>query len=486
MTRNLLQKYPSVIPAKAGIQVSCTFLDPRLRGGNVFSSFARGSRSMATALLLLVLSLSGCISAPEVIEDIRTLPQDNTYYLDAASANREAVSPEALQEMHKNFLNHFFQPWYQSAPSHTRDTLALEFTKYSNRPAYGENGRERSKEWFDELARNAALETYPSANFKAITLDNSDLRLLPTHRPHFSSLRADGTGYPFDNFQNSAIPAGTPIYVAQVARDKSWLFVDSHYGSGWLPARDVATVDPEFRAAWEHSDFVAIARDNLPVYDESGTFLFKTNLGAQFPRVDQDDERYVILVAQEGEHRTARIERTVIPRDSAVLQPLRLTQANIAVMANELINKPYGWGGLYQNRDCSSTLKDLFSPFGVWLPRHSSHQALKAGRFMDLSSLAPEDREAMILKHGIPFLTLIWVRGHIMLYIGNQQGRAVVFHNMWGVKTSDWLGRQERNVVGHAAITTLLPGAELANPDSPGRGLLNRIEGMTLLVGETR
>jgi hypothetical protein len=222
------------------------------------------------------------------------------------------------------------------------------------------------------------------------------------------------------------------------------------------------------------------------VYDENGTFVFKTNLGAQFPRVEQDAEKYLILVAQAGERRTAQIRRAVIPRDCAVPQPLKLTQVNIAGMANELINKPYGWGGLYQNRDCSAMLKDLFVPFGLWLPRHSSDQALEGGSFIDLTPIAPEEREATILKRGVPFLTLIWVKGHIMLYIGSRQGHALVFHNMWGIKTRDLLGREGRNVVGHAAITTLRPGAELTDADSPGSGLLNRVEGMTLLVTETR
>jgi len=182
----------------------------------------------------------------------------------------------------------------------------------------------------------------------------------------------------------------------------------------------------------------------------------------------------------------SHIKRAVIPRNFAVLQPLRLTQANIAGMANELINKSYGWGGLYQNRDCSAMLKDLFAPFGLWLPRHSSDQALEGGFFVDLSPFSPTEREALILKRGIPFLTLIWMKGHIMLYIGSHQGRPLVFHNMWGIKTRNLLGREGRSVVGHAAITTLHPGAELANAESPGGGLLNRVTGMTLLATQSR
>jgi len=437
-------------------------------------------------LLLIIVLLSGCHSAPDVIQDIRTLLQDNSFYLNRSTANHEAVTPEEQQRMVANFMHHFFLPWNQAAPANTRDELLREFAKYRSNPGYGENGRKHTGEWLEELARNADLETYPNARFTAITIDHSDFRMLPTLRPHFSSLRADGTGYPFDNLQNSAVPANTPIYVAHVSHDKSWVLAESHYGSGWLPARDVAAVDPKLIALWERSDYVAITRDGISVYDEEGMFLFKTDLGAQFPKLDEGEKNYGIMVAQADEHRTAQIRRAIIPRNGAVLQPLNLTPANIAAMANELINKPYGWGGLYRNRDCSAMLKDLFAPFGLWLPRHSSNQALESGAFTDLSNLAPEDKERMILERGIPFLTLIWVKGHVMLYIGNQHGRAIVFHNLWGIKTQDLWGREGRQVVGHAAITTLHPGAELNNIQLSSDDLLNRVEGMTLLVGERR
>ena len=183
-----------------------------------------------------------------------------------------------------NFRRHLFLPWHQAAPSNTRDDYAREIAKYRRNPGYGENSRKHTGEWLEALARNADLETYPNAGFAAITVDHSDLRMLPTHRPHFSSLKTDGTGYPFDNLQNSAVPANTPIYVAHAAKDKSWVLADSHYGSGWLPARDIAAVDRSLIAVWEHSHHIAISRDNIPVYDEEGTFLFMTGSRRTVPQ----------------------------------------------------------------------------------------------------------------------------------------------------------------------------------------------------------
>jgi cell wall-associated NlpC family hydrolase len=66
-------------------------------------------------------------------------------------------------------------------------------------------------------------------------------------------------------------------------------------------------------------------------------------------------------------------------------------------MANELIGEAYGWGGLYQNRDCSAMVRDMFSPFGIWLPRHSEDQAREGGEFIDLTTFSPEEKEKVIL-----------------------------------------------------------------------------------------
>ena len=110
------------------------------------------------------------------------------------------------------------------------------------------------------------LNTFPNASYKAITVGNTDLRVLPTPRPHFNGLKDASRTYPFDNLQNSALHANTPLFVSHVAVDKSWVFVESGTGHGWIPARDVARVDTDFIQTWEHSGQVAVLRDQTPVY----------------------------------------------------------------------------------------------------------------------------------------------------------------------------------------------------------------------------
>ena len=55
-----------------------------------------------------------------------------------------------------------------------------------------------------------------------------------------------------------------------------------------------------------------------------------------------------------------------------------------------------------------------------------------------------------------------------MLYIGVHNGKPLIFHNFWSIKTQDADGKRGKIIVGRAAVTTLHPGRELPNLDSPG------------------
>ena len=124
--------------------------------------------------------------------------------------------------------------------------------------------------------------------------------------------------------------------------------------------------------------------------------------------------------------------------------------------------------------------RDLFAPFGLWLPRNSGEQA-GAGKFISFKNLPDAEKEALIVRQGIPWRTLLWTPGHIMLYIGIHQGKPLIFHNFWSIKTRDAQGRRGRIIIGHAAVTTLHPGRELPDLDLPRADILHGLEGLVLL-----
>ena len=436
----------------------------------------------AVIILLWIFLLSGCFSSHQTIRDIRELSQDHAFYLGRLAPDVLRIDPAEQERMNRHYNTLFFSPWHREMPVCSLEDVAVEFRKYSQNRGYGENGRKHSRQWIKKLTEIARLDAYPDKGYPAITVRPSALRALPTQRPHFSAFKRGGRGYPFDNFQVSAVTVNTPVFISHVTRDKAWLFAETGYYFGWIPAGDVALVDEAFMKSWESGRYAVVIRDKTPLYDARGHFLFPAPLGAIFPKVRDDEGGLDILTAVTDENRRAALKTVAVSRSAAASKPLGMTVENMAGIANELVNEPYGWGGLHGNRDCSAMVRDLFAPFGIWLPRNSAQQAQQGGSFVDLSDLTAEEKERVILARGIPYLTLLWRRGHIMLYIGPYQGEPLVFHNMWGVSTRDVLGRRGKRIVGHAAITTLHPGRELFGYDAASADLAKNIIGMTLLV----
>ena len=80
-------------------------------------------------------------------------------------------------------------------------------------------------------------------------------------------------------------------------------------------------------------------------------------------------------------------------------------------------------------------------------------------------------------------LTLLGAPGHIMLYLGQRDSKALIMHNTWGVKVREPGGAEGFKLIGRCGITTLRPGAELPNILLPEADLLRAIEVMVLLDG---
>jgi len=436
-------------------------------------------------LLVLIWSLTGCIRTPETIKDISTLPQDHVFYRSDLNNPRNIIAPATQSFLNEDYNIIYFSVWHQKEPLHARpERVTADFKKFSCKTGYGENKKRHTGAWLKKLRQNAALSQYPNARYPAITTRAVDLRILPTQQPHFSSPDGESNGWPFDNLQRSSVAANAPLFICHISADKAWALVETDFAFGWIPAQDFAVVDDSFIKKWETGSYAVIIKDKITVSGEKDNFLLKASLGHIFPLAGETAAKRELLVAVSDENNRAVIKKGFIDRDAAAVKPLSFNSLNAVKIANELLGEPYGWGGLYGNRDCSSLTRDFFALFGVWLPRHSQDQVKEVGSYINLAELSPEEKEKTILARGIPYLTLIWRKGHIMLYIGEKEGRALVFHNIWGIKIRDLQGKKGRKIIGQAVITTLQPGQELKSLDAGGGDLRSNISGMSILAND--
>lgn len=417
------------------------------------------------------------------IADFRTLAQDPGAYLGPLDPSAPLLAEERSQAAARRFEKRFFAPWEAGRPAPAARDAAWGFSAYAKRRIFGENLRPRRADWVSGLEFQAGLADFPNLvqagrGRPALTVRHASLRVMPSDRPLFLDPALPGEGFPFDQLQQSGVWAGTPVSLQHVSRDGAWYWVDAPFASGWLAAADVALVDPAVMARYRAGRYVAPVVDDLSIRGLSGDYLLTGRIGMVLPAVEAAGQRAVCLVPVADARRRAVLVEAEVSLDDAPLIPLPATPENFVRTARRLMGQPYGWGGLYGDRDCSALIRDLYAPFGLWLPRNSASQA-KEGVATSFKGWTPSQKESWLLQRGVPFLTLVWMKGHVMLLAGENEGRPVVMHALWGLRTEDH-GVEGRKVVGESVITTLTPGAELPNLKA---SLLDRVEGASLITG---
>ena len=431
--------------------------------------------------VFLTLTACGGQMQPRVtggeIADLRTFPQDLRVYAALAGPDTVLLTPQQQQAHWQRYRQLYFAPWTKAQKPTGADAVFAPL-----RHGYAENLLPHSEADIQALLRNSYRESYPNRledQRHGIVLRPTALRAAPTDRPRFNNPNTAGQGFPFDMWQYASLPAGMPVAMTHDSRDGSWIFVENALASGWISADDAAGINADSREQIMRQPLLAVLAENVVLTDEvRGGRLVNISLGTLLPLAEKGEERHVVLFPQRNASGQAVLVRAVAQSGTLALAPVPLTPSALASVGNELMGQPYGWGSLYRNRDCSAMLRDVFTPFGLWLPRNSAAQA-KAWHYVDIEGQGAENKEAAVRQRAMPFATLLSYPGHISLYVGQYQGRAVMFHNMWGVRT-ERNGVEGRYIVGKAAVTSLQPGVEL--PDAQDKNsLIARMRGMSIL-----
>lgn len=345
---------------------------------------------------------------------------------------------------------------------------ALEYYKNTaKRQYYFSNMRKIPNEWFEKVRKNASMDSFGLVSLPAITTINASLRNLPTDEAVLYNPVRAGEGLPFDYAQLSFISIGYPLYVSHFSADGAWAFVGSDNVWAWIKSTEIKILSANAVHELKKSKFLSIIKDEEPVYDKNGNFLFYGRIGAILPFQSEDRFKfYGKIQTQSG------LKKYEISKQSASRFPLKFSDENVRALASSLLGQSYGWGGFGGKRDCSLFLQDFLGSFGVWLPRNSKAQG-QIGKVVSLANLSAEEKLHVIKTQAVPYRTLFHMNGHIMLYAGLRGGEPLAVHDVWGIRTKD----NGRAMIGGVAITTLKIGSDVADID-PKRLLVSRINSM--------
>ncbi len=382
--------------------------------------------------------INGCQNASKENTEleITTYSVDEIQYPDTSLRVPYAIQHE--------FIDNYFAPWQKepktllaesdSLPG--RDLSYLQ-TYLNDDEWYGENKKQHPKRLRQEIVSNVDTSSYPNFLKRGILVSHTDLRRLPTEKPGFDMYTKAGEGYPFDYFQETHLWANTPLLLVHTTIDRQWCYVISPIYKGWVAMRDVAIAGDDFVKAWSTGSYAVPLTDRLSLQSNASHYAINAKLGILMPYEESPipSDQITVYYAKADEKQQAHLLTAQVDKSSLAFEDFALTEDHLKPLVEELLGRPYGWGGQNGNRDCSSTIRDLLSTFRIWLPRDSGDQ-LDVGNVQTLTGTAAEKIQ-YIREHGIPFLTILGLKGHTMLYVGlSDDGEPLILHSKWGLKTT--------------------------------------------------
>jgi len=296
---------------------------------------------------------------------------------------------------------------------------------------------------------------------------STPLRCFPTSDPVYEKAWDEA----FDLMQCSQLRLGEPVRV--LAHGKGYFYVWSTYAEGWVePSALTPPLKPaEAKRYLRPKKFVVVQTDRQPLWADrkQRSLLGVARMGLRLPLLQKHGEWLKVAAPTAAGLGAAWIRVAGVSMGHPALSQDALLRRAFA-----LLGSTYGWGGVGGTRDCSRFMMDLFSSFGVLLPRNSWHQSNAGVEIVDVSKLDEAARARTIEQRANNGIVLLYLPGHIMLYLGKDDKHQYALHQFSGYLVPCKGGGETMMRVNRAAVTSL----EL------GRGSSRRafIERITKLV----
>ncbi|MDA3053937.1 MULTISPECIES: SH3 domain-containing C40 family peptidase [unclassified Campylobacter] len=413
--------------------------------------------------------LAGCAS--HTPQKSKFIPENPEVLALEFEQSAEILPPVSAQSVAsgENFKEKYFRVWdAEKITASPKD--AFWGLNYAKGRHFDLGGNIYTQAVYDAMHENANKKALGSVNIPAITIKNTLLRNIPSDMPIFGDPSEPGEGEPFDYAANSALGVGYPLFISHFSKDGVWAFVQNDGVWGWVKTSDVQEMGINGASAYKNSKFIAILQDNAPIFDENRREIFRARTGTILPYDFAGGGLYGgKMISKEG------VRAYFVEDKFARIWPAELNSENAKLISASLIGQKYGWGGYKLLRDCSLLTKDFLANFGLWLPRNSKAQS-KRGRTFSLANLSASEKLNLIKTHAKPYASVIYMPGHVMLYVGEIEGAPAVLHNVWGLRRMN----KERAVIGKTAITSLSIGEDRADI-AEDRLLISRISAFSVL-----
>ena len=351
-----------------------------------------------------------------------------------------------------------------------RDRI-LSISKPNKSELFNPAGEILSPEAYGKYTDALGLESIPvnvDMQF-ALVVNRSDMRAYPTDDRYYKSPDDQN----LDRFQENALFPGDAVAVLHVSADKKWSFVQSYNYAAWVRSEDIAIGDRQIIEQYKNAArFVVITGDNVKTSfnpEVPALSELQLDMGIRIPLADRDTygnslygqnpyASYVVLLPVRNNEGQLNIKPALITRSRDVNQAyLPFTRENIIRQAFKFLGERYGWGHSYNARDCTGFVMEIYKTFGFQMPRNTGQQGSGSygenSRFTDQSSR--QEKLQTLKKMDIG--DLIYVPGHVLMYIGDVDGEPYVIHDVSVFRYIDENGEYYEGILNGVSVTPLIP-----------------------------
>lgn len=308
---------------------------------------------------------------------------------------------------------------------------------------FHQDGRPVEAADYARYADNLNLQALPervSIQF-GMAVQRTDMRTWPSRDTAYRS--ADSVD--LDRFQENGLFPGDGVLVLHRSRDHEWCFVQSYNYQAWVRREHIALTDRNTVTDYQQTErFIVVTgaqvRTNFNPRNPKVSEL-QFDMGVKLPLAGADESLrdidgqstlsgFAVRLPVASASGTLEFHTGLIARSQDVREAfLDYTQENVIRQAFKFLGERYGWGHSCNARDCSGLVTDVFRSFGILMPRNTAQQIRSPlGETTHFSAKDGREFRARAVA-ALEVGDLVYSPGHVMIFIGNDQGQPYVLHD---------------------------------------------------------
>jgi len=357
----------------------------------------------------------------------------------------------ALFNQNTSDNRHMLTPFNQTNKSYgsswVKKSILRNYQSMKSAVKYFTDGSKASSSFYRNIKESLNLSAINRKKIKtryALVTSYCDQKIIPTDL----ELLKKRDQIHFDRNQNSALDIGTAIAILHTSKDGLWHYGISETSSGWIRSENIAFGKKDEIVNYLNSKTFVVTTAAKTAIMIGGQYHDFVRMGVRLSSILEVDDMTMVMIPTADSEGKLVFSNASVKTANVHKGYLKYTPKNIITQAFKFLHLPYGWGGMYGEQDCSKFIQEVYATVGIKLPRNSMSQSKVSDARVELAGLSKTSKHTFLRTTGMAGGTILHLKGHIVLYLGEHKGEPYIIQTVWGSSSRHF-------ALGRTAVTSL-------------------------------